>query len=36
MNTFPAWLATESDKGPVVSRTELTTDDLMDGDVTVK
>ena len=36
MNTFPAWLATESDNGPVVSRTDLTTDDLMDGDVTVK
>ena len=36
MSTFPAWLVTKSDSGPVVSRTDLTTDDLMDGDVTIQ
>lgn len=36
MNTFPAWLVTESEKGPVVNLTDLTESDLMPGDVTIK
>ncbi len=36
MTTFPAFQATKTDDGQVINRTELTEDDLMDGDVTVK
>lgn len=36
MNTFPAWLITDSDKKPVVTLTNLSESDLMPGDVTVK
>ncbi len=35
MNEFPAWLVTKSEQGSVVTRTELTNDDLMEGDVTI-
>jgi len=36
MSTFPAFLVTESDNGPVVNRTDLTENNLMEGDVTIK
>lgn len=36
MNRFPAYLATRTDQGQSVSKTELGIDDLMDGDVTVR
>jgi acrylyl-CoA reductase (NADPH) len=36
MNTFPAWLATKTDDKAEVNRTELTEDDLMAGDVTIR
>lgn len=36
MNSFPAYLATKTDKGQSIEKTELTENDLMDGDVTVK
>ncbi len=36
MTTFPAYQATKTDDGQTISRTELTEDDLMEGDVTVK
>jgi acrylyl-CoA reductase (NADPH) len=36
MTSFPAYLATKTDKGQSIEKTELTEDDLMDGDVTVK
>ena len=36
MNTFPAWLVSQSDSGPIAARSELTENDLMAGDVTVK
>lgn len=36
MSSFPAYLVTESESGPDVSRTTLTEQELMDGDVTVK
>lgn len=36
MTKFPAWLVTKTDNGTTVSRTEFTSDDLMDGDVTVQ
>ena len=36
MTSFPAYLATKTDQGQSISRTVLTDDDLMEGDVTVK
>jgi len=36
MKSFPAWQVTKSDSGTAVSRTDLTLDDLMDGDVTIQ
>ena len=36
MTTFPAYQATKTDDGQSISLTELTEDDLMEGDVTVK
>jgi acrylyl-CoA reductase (NADPH) len=36
MTPFPAYLATKTDDGQSITRTELTEADLMDGDVTVK
>jgi acrylyl-CoA reductase (NADPH) len=36
MTQFPAYLATTTDNGHSIDRTELSEDDLMDGDVTVK
>ena len=36
MIRFPAYLATKTDDGQSIDRTELTEHDLMDGDVTVK
>ena len=35
MTSFPAYLATKTDDGQSIDRTELSVDDLMDGDVTV-
>ena len=35
MSRFPAYLATKTDTGQSISKTELSIDDLMDGDVTV-
>ncbi len=36
MAGFKALLATKTDKGQSVNWTELTEDDLMDGDITIK
>ena len=36
MTTFPAYLATKTDQGQSITMTELTENDLMDGDVTVR
>ena len=36
MTHFPAYLATKTDDGQSIDRTDLSEDDLMDGDVTVK
>ena len=36
MTNFPAYLATKTDQGQSITMTELTEDDLMDGDVTVR
>ncbi|UCB55707.1 MAG: oxidoreductase [Thiotrichales bacterium] len=36
MTSFPAYLATKTDEGQTISKTELGIDDLMEGDVTVR
>ena len=36
MTSFPAYLATKTNEGQSINKTELTEHDLMDGDVTVK
>jgi acrylyl-CoA reductase (NADPH) len=36
MTRFPAYLATKTPEGQSINKTELTVDELMDGDVTVK
>jgi acrylyl-CoA reductase (NADPH) len=36
MNTFTAYLATKTEQGQVITKTDITEDDLMEGDVTVK
>ena len=36
MTSFPAYLASKTDAGQTIARTELTEADLMEGDVTVK
>lgn len=36
MTRFPAYLATKTDKGQSISKTELSIDELMEGDVTVR
>ena len=36
MKTFPAWLVSETESGPVPALTQLNENDLMQGDVTVK
>jgi len=36
MTSFPAYLATKTNEGQSINKTELTENDLMDGDVTVK
>ncbi len=36
MNSFPAWLVSQTENGPIAARTQLSESDLMPGDVTVK
>jgi len=36
MTTFPAYLATKTDEGQSITKTNLTEQDLMEGDVTIK